>query len=140
MKLTLLLPLLSFGAAAHAVVPASGPAPAGPYSPGIGVWRISVHHGPVARRPDGSMPDTLAEQGKTNALVNVKIFADVHFHPGLRPPPGAPCLLLAGLHGAAHCAFPRSAVELGRFDRVFTAQRQARELRSTETHAAVEYR
>lgn len=83
MKLALLLPfllpflfpLLSFAAAARAVVPASGPAPVGPYSPGIGVGEYLYISGQGARRPDGSMPDTFAEQVR-QMLENVKAVVD----------------------------------------------------------------
>jgi reactive intermediate/imine deaminase len=69
--LPLLLPLLSFGADAHAVLPASGPAPVGPYSPGVVVGEYLYVSGQGAHRPDGSMPDTFAEQVR-QTLENVK--------------------------------------------------------------------
>jgi reactive intermediate/imine deaminase len=67
----MLLPLMAFGAAAQAVVPESGPAPVGPYSPGIGVGEYLYISGQGARRPDGSMPDTFAEQVR-QMLENVR--------------------------------------------------------------------
>src|ERR1035438_10298269 len=69
--LPLLLPLLSFGADAHAVLPASGPAPVGPYSPGVVVGEYLYLSGQGAHRPDGSVPDTFAEQVR-QTLENVK--------------------------------------------------------------------
>src|ERR1039457_1965636 len=69
--LPLLLPLLSFGADAHAVLPASGPAPVGPYSPGVVVGEYLYVSGQGAHSPDGSMPDTFAEQVR-QTLENVK--------------------------------------------------------------------
>jgi len=69
--LPLLFPLLSFSADAHAVVPASGPAPVGPYSPGIAVGEYIYVSGQGARRADGSMPETFAEQVK-QMLENVR--------------------------------------------------------------------
>src|ERR1022692_348712 len=69
--LPLLLPLLSFGADAHAVLPASGPGPVGPSSPGVVVGEYLYVSGQGAHRPDGSMPDTFAEQVR-QTLENVK--------------------------------------------------------------------
>jgi reactive intermediate/imine deaminase len=71
LSLPLLGPLLSFGADAHAVSPASGAPPVGPYSPGIAVGDYLYVSGQGARRPDGSMPDTFAEQMR-QMLENVK--------------------------------------------------------------------
>lgn len=67
----LLFPLMSFGADARAVAPASGPPPVGPYSPGIAVGGYLYISGQGAHRPDGSMPGTFAEQVK-QTLENVK--------------------------------------------------------------------
>src|ERR1035441_3611514 len=69
--LPLLLPLLSFSADAHAVFPSSVPAPVGPYSPGVVVGEYLYVSGQGAHRPDGSMPDTFAEQVR-QTLENVK--------------------------------------------------------------------
>jgi reactive intermediate/imine deaminase len=67
----LLFPMLCFGGGARAVVPASGAAPVGPYSPGVAVGEYLYVSGQGARRPDGSMPDTFAEQVR-QMLENVK--------------------------------------------------------------------
>jgi reactive intermediate/imine deaminase len=69
--LPLLLPVLSFGADARAVTPASGPAPVGPYSPGVAVGEYLYISGQGARKADGSMPETFAEQVK-QMLENVR--------------------------------------------------------------------
>lgn len=66
----LLLPLLSFGAA-KAIVPPSGAPPVGPYSPGVAVGEYLYVSGQGARRSDGSMPDTFAEQVR-QMLENVR--------------------------------------------------------------------
>ncbi|MGA2592946.1 MAG: RidA family protein [Bryobacteraceae bacterium] len=71
----LLLPVMvapsSFGAELNAIVPASGPAPVGPYSPGVAVGDYVYVSGQGAHRPDGSMPDTFAEQVR-QTLENVR--------------------------------------------------------------------
>lgn len=71
----LLLPMLlsssGSGAEVHAVVPASGPAPVGPYSPGISAGDYLYVSGQGAHGPDGSLPDTFAAQVR-QALENVK--------------------------------------------------------------------
>ena len=71
----LLLPILLWpsrsSAQAHAVVPASGPAPVGPYSPGISAGDYLYVSGQGAHAADGSMPDTFAGQVR-QALENVK--------------------------------------------------------------------
>jgi len=61
----------SFGAELNAIVPASGPAPVGPYSPGVAVGDYVYVSGQGAHRPDGSMPDTFAEQVR-QTLENVR--------------------------------------------------------------------
>jgi len=68
-------PLLSFCADVRAIVPAAGAPPVGPYSPGIAVGDYLYVSGQGARRPDGSMPDTFAEQVK-QMLENVKAVAE----------------------------------------------------------------
>ncbi len=60
--LPLLLSSLAFGAEARAVVPASGPAPAGPYSPGISVGDYVYVAGQGAHAADGSLPDNFPGQ------------------------------------------------------------------------------
>jgi reactive intermediate/imine deaminase len=71
----LLLPVLLsppfLGAGADAVVPKSGPAPAGPYSPGINAGDYLYVAGQGAHAPDGSMPDTFEGQVR-QTLENVK--------------------------------------------------------------------
>jgi len=59
------------GAEVHAVVAASGPAPVGPYSPGIRAGDYLYVSGQGAHGPDGSVPETFAGQVR-QALENVK--------------------------------------------------------------------
>jgi len=68
--LALLLPALS-GAEVHAVVPASSPAPVGPYSPGINAGDYIYVAGQGAEAPDGMMPATFEAQVR-QTLENVK--------------------------------------------------------------------
>ena len=74
-RIFLLVPMLLWpfqsGVQVHAVVPASGPAPVGPYSPGISTGDYLYVSGQGAHRPDGSMPDTFADQVR-QVLENVK--------------------------------------------------------------------
>jgi reactive intermediate/imine deaminase len=67
----LLLPGLVPGAEIRAITPASGPAPAGPYSPGISAGDYVYVAGQGAEAPGGAMPDTFEEQVK-QTLENVK--------------------------------------------------------------------
>jgi len=69
--LILMLGPFECGAQVHAVVPASGPAPVGPYSPGVRAGDYLYVSGQGAHAPDGSMPDTFAGQVR-QALENVK--------------------------------------------------------------------
>lgn len=76
MRLILLLLLMLFwpsrsGAQVRAVAPASGPAPVGPYSPGISAGDYLYVSGQGAHAPDGSMPDTFAAQVR-QTLENVR--------------------------------------------------------------------
>jgi reactive intermediate/imine deaminase len=66
----LLLSALS-GAEIHAVVPASSPAPVGPYSPGINAGDYVYVAGQGAEAPDGKMPATFEAQVR-QTLENVK--------------------------------------------------------------------
>jgi len=76
MKLLFLLsfPLLLLSAVraeVHAIVPASSPAPVGPYSPGIDAGEYIYVAGQGAEAPDGKMPATFEEQVR-QTLENVK--------------------------------------------------------------------
>ena len=68
--LSLLLAPFS-GAETHAIVPASSPAPVGPYSPGISAGDYIYVAGQGAEAPDGKMPSTFEEQVR-QTLENVK--------------------------------------------------------------------
>jgi len=59
------------GAEIHAVVPASSPAPVGPYSPGINAGDYLYVAGQGAEAPDGKMPATFEAQVR-QTLENVK--------------------------------------------------------------------
>ncbi len=63
-------PLL-WGGEVRPVVPASSPAPVGPYSPGIDAGEYVYVAGQGAEAPDGKMPATFEEQVR-QALENVK--------------------------------------------------------------------
>jgi len=65
----LLLPVAR--AEVHAIVPASSPAPVGPYSPGIDAGEYIYVAGQGAEAPDGKMPATFEEQVR-QTLENVK--------------------------------------------------------------------
>jgi reactive intermediate/imine deaminase len=67
--LVLLAPLIA--AEVRAVVPSTGPAPVGPYSPGISAGDYVYISGQGAHAADGSMPDTFAAQVR-QTLENVK--------------------------------------------------------------------
>jgi len=69
--LALCLPKLFFGAEIRAILPASGPPLAGPYSPGISVGDYLYVAGQGAHAPDGSLPDTFAGQVR-QTLENIK--------------------------------------------------------------------
>src|SRR3984885_6660255 len=77
--LVLLLPLLLsqllFGAEVRAIVPTSGPALIGPYSPGISAGDYVYVSGQGAKGPDGSMPDSFAGQVR-QTLENVKAIVE----------------------------------------------------------------
>ncbi|HVN77835.1 MAG TPA: RidA family protein [Terriglobia bacterium] len=67
----LLLLHLNLYAQIRAVVPSSGPAPIGPYTPGIAVGDYVYVSGQGARLPNGTLPSTFADQTR-QALENVK--------------------------------------------------------------------
>jgi reactive intermediate/imine deaminase len=69
--LLFLLPGLVPGAEVRAIVPGSGPAPVGPYSPGISAGDYVYVAGQGAETPGGAMPTTFEEQVK-QTLENVK--------------------------------------------------------------------
>jgi len=70
-----LLPSLSPGADAIAIVPKSGPPLAGPYSPGVFAGDYLYVSGQGAKYPDGSMPATFEGQVK-QTLENVKLIVE----------------------------------------------------------------
>jgi reactive intermediate/imine deaminase len=73
-KKTLLLAAVMFATASaqtRAIVPASGPAPVGPYSPGVMAGDYLYVSGQGAKAPDGNMPDTFEAQVR-QTLENVK--------------------------------------------------------------------
>jgi reactive intermediate/imine deaminase len=59
------------GAQVRAIVPASGPKPIGPYTPGVMAGDYLYVSGQGARRPDGTLPATFEEQVR-QTLENVK--------------------------------------------------------------------
>ena len=72
--LTLLLTLgigIGLGAQQKAVIPASGPAPVGPYSPGVIADGYLYVSGQGAKTADGQMPATFEAQAQ-QTLENVK--------------------------------------------------------------------
>jgi reactive intermediate/imine deaminase len=73
--LPLLLSQLLFGAEVRAIVPTSGPALIGPYSPGISAGDYVYVSGQGAKGPDGSMPDSFAGQVR-QTLENVKAIVE----------------------------------------------------------------
>ncbi len=69
--LPLLLPILCSAVDVRAVIPAHGPAPVGPYSPGIDVDGYLYVSGQGARTANGSIPDSFGDQVR-QTLENVK--------------------------------------------------------------------
>ncbi len=67
----MMLGMIPCVAQTRAVAPASGPAPVGPYSPGILAGDYLYVSGQGAHAPDGSLPDTFAGQVR-QTLENVK--------------------------------------------------------------------
>jgi 2-iminobutanoate/2-iminopropanoate deaminase len=74
MRIVCALFLAALSAAAidkKAIVPAGGPPPVGPYTPGIMAGEFLYVSGQGARGPDGTIPSTFEEQA-TNCLNNVR--------------------------------------------------------------------
>ncbi len=69
--LLMVFPVMSFAADVRAIAPKSGAPPVGPYSPGVSTGDYLYVSGQGARRPDGSLPETYADQVK-QMLDNVK--------------------------------------------------------------------